>query len=78
MSNKRIYCPCCREVIPKGDVWYDCTCFGGKTDCPNCAREPKDRDAHIAATMREWGWDKDPSPGMRDYLTPGWRAPWTA
>lgn len=24
-------------------------------------------------TIREWGWDKNPSPGMRDYLTPGWR-----
>lgn len=69
-----INCPCCQQVIPNGDVWYDCKCFGGiKGDCANCAREPAHRDLHIALTMRAWGWDKHPSPGMRDYLTPGWR-----
>ena len=25
------------------------------------------------AVLRRLGWDKNPSPGMRDYLTPGWR-----
>lgn len=70
-----IRCPCCRLVISNADVWYDCRCFqgGGKPGCENCARERPEQDAHIAATIREWGWDKNPSPGMLDYLTPGWR-----
>jgi hypothetical protein len=70
-----IPCPCCRQVIRNADVWYSCRCFqgGGKPGCENCARDRSDQDAHIAATIREWGWDKNPSPGMLDYLTPGWR-----
>jgi len=69
-----IRCPCCRQAV-RGDVWYDCRCFrgGNKRGCENCKRAKPEQDAHIVATMREWGWDKDPSPGMLDYLTPGWR-----
>lgn len=73
-----IYCPCCRKSSKRWDVWYDCQCFqGGKKACENCLRVPRERDEHIAAEMRRLGWDKNPSPGMRDYLTPGWRGPAT-
>lgn len=70
----RIRCPCCRASV-RGDVWYDCRCFlgDGKKTCANCQLPKAQQDENIAATMREWGWDKAPSPGMRDYLTPGWR-----
>lgn len=68
-----VRCPCCRASV-RGDVWYDCRCFrGGKKACANCRRPRAQQDENVAATMREWGWDKDPSPGMLDYLTPGWR-----
>jgi hypothetical protein len=69
-----IRCPCCRGDV-RGDVWYDCRCFqgGNKRGCENCKRERSAHDAHIAMTIREWGWDLNPSPGMRDFLTPGWR-----
>jgi hypothetical protein len=73
--KRGILCPCCRTAAAL-DVWYDCPCFqegGNAKACNVCCLPPGERDATIAATMREWGWDKAPSPGMRDYLTPGWR-----
>jgi hypothetical protein len=68
-------CPCCRKALRRADVWYDCKCFqaGRKKTCATCKLPKAEQDAAIAATLREWGWDKNPSPGMRDYLTPGWR-----
>lgn len=69
----KIHCPCCTEFF-RGDVWYDCRCFqGGKSTCKNCNLVATERDANIAQLIRAWGWDKNPSAGMRDYLTPGWR-----
>ncbi len=74
-STSSITCPCCREPV-QGDVWYDCACFqGGKKACATCQLPEAEQTVTIAATMRELGWDKHPSPGMRDYLTPGWRPP---
>jgi hypothetical protein len=71
-----IVCPCCEKPNARADVWYDCTCFqGGKKSCKNCQKPAAARDAAIATVMRARGWDKNPSPGMRDYLTPGWRSP---
>lgn len=68
-----IICPCCNKA-QRMDVWYDCKCEqGGKKNCATCKLPKDERAAKIAARMRELGWDKDPSPGMLDYLTPGWR-----
>ena len=73
-AEKGILCPCCGRSSKRWDVWYDCDCFqGGNDNCDNCKLEGGTRNARIAATMREVGWDRNPSPGMRDYLTPGWR-----
>lgn len=73
-AHPHIHCPCCKQVIFQADAWYDCACFqGGKAGCINCSRPAETRDAHIAAVMRYLGWDRRPSPGMLDYLTPGWR-----
>lgn len=69
-----IACPCCMRSSTRWDVWYDCPCFqGGNARCANCDRARSERDASIAANIRALGWDRNPSPGMLDYLTPGWR-----
>ncbi len=69
-----IHCPCCNTTAKNRDVWYDCRCFrDGKKSCANCRLTPTGKAEGVAAAMRKLGWDKDPSPGMLDYLTPGWR-----
>jgi len=73
---RSVRCPCCKGASKRRDVWYDCPCFqGGKKSCATCKLPKTEKDGAIAATIRAWGWDKNPSPGMRDYLTPGWREP---